>query len=355
MKRRLIPLLIALVAAVACAEAASSAGGWAQDTTSEDFVTARVFDVGSVADAAESDAKTGGSVADIDDGAADTAAADSTADSESPPRDDAPTVQAGESAIHRILWVGNSFTFFNDLEALWRSLRELQGLDDSVVSVRVASPGYRWVQHLSEATDGAGAAPIREWIVTAPPQWDLVVLQEQSQLPGFPVGNLDHDTSLAAAVSLAALAEATGATPVLFETWGYRAGDPQNAELFVDYPTMQDRLDDGFDEIAAAISAAGKAPVRLRAGAAFRVVFDAAVAGSQDPLAPDSLFSRLYTDDGRHPSLLGSYLTACVLAATLSASGAVGVNWTPPGVTEADGALLRSAAETAVSLSTKPL
>lgn len=327
--RFVIGVVTAIVGGVACTDSASDTV--AAEAGSPDVLPLDVPDVGSSEDIADAPTP-------------DSAAPDSPA----PPD----TTTVGESSIHRILWVGNSFTFFNDLDQIWLSVRKAQGLEESIVSLRATAAGYRWVQHLADATTEGGSEPIREWLVTAPPQWDFVVLQEQSQIPGFPAGNPEHDASVEAAVALAGYAAASGATPVLFETWAYRAGDSQNADLFADYPTMQDRLDEGFDAIASAIAASGKAPVRLRAGAGFRVVYDAAVAAAQDPLAPGALFSRLYTEDGRHPSVLGSYLTACVLAATLAPDGTVGMDWAPPDVSETDASALRDAAEGAVALIT---
>lgn len=346
---RALASLLFLVATVACGEASSKTASTdavaqpAPDTAASDG--SGVGDISEASDAAVPDAAV------PDTAPADVAVPDTAAPDTAQPSD---TTDDAESRTHRILWVGNSFTFFNDLEQIWLSMRQAQGVDDSVVSLRATAAGYRWVQHLADATTEGGAAPIREWLVTAPPPWDFVVLQEQSQIPGFPIGNPEHDASVDAAVALAGYVEAAGATPVLFETWGYRTGDPQNADLFADYPAMQDRLDAGFDEISASIAAAGKAPVRLRAGAAFRAVYDAALAAKEDPLASGALFSRLYTEDGRHPSVLGSYLTACVFAATLSPNGSIGTSWAPPGIAEVDATALRAAAESAAATASQP-
>lgn len=335
---RAVAWLLVLVATIGCGEASSKAAS--PDTVAQPAPDTAASDGSNLGEISEAPDATG----------PDTAAPDTAAPDTAQPADS--TIDA-ESGIHRILWVGNSFTFFNDLEQIWLSIRQAQGLDESVVSLRAATAGYRWVQHLADATADGGSAPIREWLVTAPPPWDFVVLQEQSQIPGFPAGNPEHDASVDAAVALAEYVEATGATPVLFETWGYRTGDPQNGDLFADYPTMQDRLDEGFDEIASAIAAASGAPLRLRAGTAFRMVYDALVTASVDPLDPSSLFSRLYTEDGRHPSLLGSYLTACLLSATLSPTGNVGVEWAPPGLDPWDAARLREVAEATVKVTSR--
>ncbi len=259
-----------------------------------------------------------------------------TPDELQPPADTAPAPDAATvDTEHAILFVGNSFTFGNDLEALWASLHQSLAPDVKVDSRRVASAGYRLEQHLSDATTPTSTKALRELLVTAPPAWDFVVLQEQSQIPGFPPGQPEHDASVAAAVGLAGLAHAAGAETLLLETWGYRAGDATNPDLFGTFEVMQEALTAGYAEMAAAIAAAGY-PVRvIPAGQAFAAA----------KLVDSALHSRLYTSDTRHPSVHGSYLAACALAALLAEDHVVGTTWAPVGISPEDAAALRAAAQ----------
>jgi hypothetical protein len=90
-----------------------------------------------------------------------------------------------------------------------------------------------------------------------------------------------------------------GARAVLFETWAYEHGDLMNVPGDT-LAAMQTRLHDGYGYLAQQESV----PVA--------VVGDAwAQALREQPEA------RLWTTDGKHPSLEGSYLAAVVIAAAV--------------------------------------
>ena len=251
---------------------------------------------------------------------------------------------APAAASHDVLFIGNSFTFVNDLDKLYASLFDSEHPGALADIRRVAPGGWRLDQHLA---DSAGAGELNGYLVTGaagPPAWSFVVLQEQSQIPGFTPGNAEYDSSQSAAVALAALAHARGATSVLFQTWGYRDGDSTNAQLFPDYPTMQSALDAGYAAMRAGIEKAGH-PVRLaRVGDAFHAVYDEDAADGGAPTAPGSLFSSLYQGDTRHPALPGSYLAACVMRATLESPDVLTAAWVPSGLDAAVAAHLRAIA-----------
>ena len=54
--------------------------------------------------------------------------------------------------------------------------------------------------------------------------WDVVVLQEQSQIPALGAQQVAQ-ISVPAATTLVAAIRAAGATPLLYQTWGRRDGD----------------------------------------------------------------------------------------------------------------------------------
>jgi hypothetical protein len=213
----------------------------------------------------------------------------------------------------QVLFVGNSYVYVNDLPGAYRGLASAYPIAPLRIE-SVAIGGYTLAQHAADAMkDGT---PLARWLRTgtaADRRWDVVVLQEQSQIPGFPNGDPDKTASLAATSTLGALAKADGAAVVLYLSWGRRAGDPMNATLFPDFSTMERRLEAGYQEMAARLAAAG---VRVRiapVGPAFaRVLADAG--GSTT--APS--FGALYADDGSHPSADGTYLAAAVILGTAS-------------------------------------
>jgi hypothetical protein len=91
---------------------------------------------------------------------------------------------------------------------------------------------------------------------------------------------------------------AHGAEPVLYLTWARRDGLADNG--FADFGTMQTTITDGYLRIANELDLR-VAPV----GEAWRLV------RGEVPDAP------LFAGDGSHPAPAGTYLTACVLYATL--------------------------------------
>jgi len=130
-------------------------------------------------------------------------------------------------------------------------------------------------------------------------RWDVVVLQEQSQLLSLPEAerrklSFPYARSLQREISLA------GARTMLFMTWGYRSGDGGNASGDT-YGAMQSRLAQGYYELGDELSAA-VAPVGL--------------AWSEALVREPGI--DLWASDGRHPNRAGSYLAACVFYETLT-------------------------------------
>ena len=203
----------------------------------------------------------------------------------------------------RLLFIGNSYTYENDLPHLFAALAQAGGRPVTVDMVAVG--GATLAQHLT--TPDASAR------ITAQP-WDFVVLQEQSLLPAFAQR---RTTEMYPAVrTLVQLVRKAGAQPVLLLTWGRRDGFAEFG--FRDYATMQDQLTKGYrtiaDELGVAVAPAGEA---WRRG----VAQDAGLA--------------LWQTDGSHPSLLGSYLTACVLYVTVFSVSPVGLP-APRGISEVE-------------------
>lgn len=210
-----------------------------------------------------------------------------------------------------MLFVGNSYTQTNDLD---RAVAEVfASAGEAVEASRLASGGWRFVDHLA----AAGVAGSEHAVALAAPQ-DWVVLQEQSQIPGFPDGQADVEASRDAAVALDALAAGTGGGTLFLMTWGRRDGDPTNPTLYPDFPTMQAHLADGYLRYVALASADGTPAWVAPAGLAWQRVHDDVLAAGADPATPGSPFARLYLPDGSHPSPRGTYLTACVVYASLT-------------------------------------
>ncbi|MBD9414639.1 SGNH/GDSL hydrolase family protein [Pseudomonas sp. PDM16] len=192
---------------------------------------------------------------------------------------DPPTAQpvigtAAQSALPgqplSVLFVGNSYTFYNDLPQMVRQM-----------SVEAAQPRPLQVR---DVTFG-GASLQAHWQrgevqkVIASQHWDYVVIQDFSTMPVD-----DPDLTREYVRHVAAAARKAGAQPILYLTWARKAK-----------PAMQDQLDSVYTELANETHAL-LAPV----GQAWK----RALAVSPQP--------NLFIEDGSHPSYAGSYLAASV-------------------------------------------
>ena len=260
-------------------------------------------------------------------------------------------------AAQDTLLVGNSFMMSNQPHGVTGVLSGLQGAQggfEDTTLTDVSKGGYTLTMH---ASDAAGDGALNTYLVTgAPTQYAYrnVVLQEQSQTAGFHVADNPMgpgymwDESLVAVEYLNSLIRARGAETVFLMTWGYRNGDATiPVDLFDGYPdytTMQSALIDGYEMYAESLSTVTRTVFVAPAGRAFQRIFDDLVAAGSDPLAAGSPFDALYSSDGRHPALQGSYLAGCVLYATLTGRDPRRLSWAPGGIPETRRALLQAAA-----------
>ena len=217
-----------------------------------------------------------------------------------------------------MLFLGNSYTFFNDLELTTAALFAAAG--EEVQAERLANAGWRFVDHIGaiETADSGHEVAFSE-------ARDWVILQEQSQIPGFPEGQPDREESRDAAVTLDGYVAGTGAETMFLMTWGRRDGDRDNAALYPDYTTMQALLTEGYLGYVDLASADGTQAYVAPAGLAWGRIHADVLATGEDPLAPGSAFYDLYVDDGSHPSPRGTYLAACVVYASITGNSPEGL------------------------------
>jgi hypothetical protein len=190
----------------------------------------------------------------------------------------------------RVLFVGNSFTFRNALAAMVHDLAVYDRGGPRLFAVEYAAPGWT-------LEDAASSHGLRQLLDDVP--WDVVVLQEQSQLLSFPSAEWQDETYPFARTLHDRIAS-DGARTLLFMTWGYRLGDRHNLpdDTFL---AMQERLAQGYSELAAELPAS-VAPVGSAWAEALR----------------ERPGLDLWDSDGRHPNVAGSYLAACVFYKVLT-------------------------------------
>lgn len=199
----------------------------------------------------------------------------------------------GRVACTRVLFVGNSYTYVNDLPTVFRHLARAAG--ENVETAMVAQGGETLAQHVST---GDAPGPIAE------ARWQFVVLQEQSEIPA--VAALRSSEFYPAVRTLVGDIRQAGGTPVLLETWAHQAGWSDDG---LSYGSMQTALDQGYvtigGQLGVVVAPAGQAwqtAIRLEPGIA------------------------LWQADGSHPTLAGTYLAACVLFSRIFGYSPVGIS-----------------------------
>jgi hypothetical protein len=223
----------------------------------------------------------------------------------------APTCGPSDSSCLRVLFVGNSYTYVNDLPATLASLAQAGG--HTVQTDSLASGGATLADHIADPATTPKLDAVK---------WDFVVLQEQSEIPSIEASRAY--TMYPAVRTLVEMIRQRGETPILFVTWAHRDGLPDNG--MPDYESMQQSIDRGYLAIAAELLAP-VAPV----GVTWFVV------RRQNPDIG------LWQDDGSHPSTAGTYLGACVFYAAIFRQSPEGLGFTD-GLSTATAAVLQKAA-----------
>ena len=193
----------------------------------------------------------------------------------------------------RVLWVGNSFTYYNDLPATVREIAASQGVKLSCA--RILKGGERFSGHLKN----------RALLDTlARGGWDYVILQEQSSSPAMPTGEVAREVyPFARTLDSLVHAGSPRAQVIFYMTWGHRNGCRRPVAGYPpinSYELMQARLVTSYLEMTYD-NDAWCAPV----GLAWRQV------RAQHPDWD------LYQPDNYHPSPTGSYLAANVIFTTI--------------------------------------
>ncbi|NJK63331.1 MAG: hypothetical protein HC921_12200 [Synechococcaceae cyanobacterium SM2_3_1] len=259
--------------------------------------------------------------------------------------------QNGEKAAAdvNLLFIGNSHTYFNELDQMVANLMESLDSEQKVLAVRYAPSGYTFGNHQADYnTEGTA---IRNWLLTRPdstPDWDLVVLQPQSQITGFAPSQQKNLEQKRAAFTLHQQITRLGARTMLLMTWGYAEGDSGNPNIYPDYLAMQDRLNQGFLALRSTLAEI-REPVLAPVGPAFELVYEDLKKQRQDPLAENSRFRQLYAPDNYHPSLAGSYLAASTVTALFTDRSVAEASWVPDGLDPESAAYLRQVADRAVN------
>jgi hypothetical protein len=197
----------------------------------------------------------------------------------------APTCPAGSgSGCTRVLFLGNSYTYVNDLPSTFAQLAQSGGMPVQVDMV--ANGGETLAQHAASGDDATKIAS---------QNWTYVVLQEQSDTPAYDsAGSYMYSP----AKTLVDMARGVGASTMLFMTWAHRDGEPSAG--LGSYESAQGGVDATYLALAGSLSV----PV-------------APVGYTWLHVHMDHPEISLWQDDGSHPTAAGTYLAACVFYAAI--------------------------------------
>lgn len=210
-----------------------------------------------------------------------------------------PASTSRDSGTVRVLFIGNSLTSANNLPAMVAAIAKSRG---GKLIYDAHTPGGARLSH--HASSRNALEKLRQQ------SWDFVVLQEQSQLPGFGARQLSKAVFPYATRLVEETRKANSHTSVIFYmTMAHRNGDPVNRRISSELLTFegaQRRINRTYLRMAQQNQTL-VAPV----GVAWR-----AVRKKYPEIA-------LYADD-THPNPTGTYLAACVFYATLFQSPCTG-------------------------------
>lgn len=193
----------------------------------------------------------------------------------------------GQGQSKKVLFLGNSYTYVNNLPQMLADIAA--SVNDTVIFDSNAPGGYTLQQHTTNATSLSKIAI---------GNWDYVILQEQSQLPSFPDSQVETEVYPYAHILDSTInADNPCAETVFYMTWGRKNGDASNCASWppvCTYAGMDSLLNLRYrimaDSNHAIVSPAGSVWHYLRQNA---------------PLI------ELYSADESHPSVAGTYATAC--------------------------------------------
>ncbi len=184
--------------------------------------------------------------------------------------------------LKKVLFLGNSYTYVNDLPGMVMSMSASTG--DSLFHSSYTIGGYTLEDHYydSSSTNNIKSGG-----------WDYIVLQEQSQRPSFPNYDYYFGYKLCNIIN----EYNPCARPLFYMTWGRKNGDASNCTVWPPVCTYE-----GMDSLLALtyldlaeLNDAEVSPV----GAVWKYI------RQNYPLI------ELYQSDESHPSIAGTYLAAC--------------------------------------------
>ncbi|MFM7015203.1 MAG: DUF4886 domain-containing protein, partial [Bacteroidota bacterium] len=192
-----------------------------------------------------------------------------------------------QQQIKKVLFIGNSYTYVNDLPMLLSNVAQSTG--DSIIYDSNCIGGYTFQLHSTNATTMQKIAQ---------GNFDFVVLQEQSQLPSFPISQVQSSVYPYAQQLDSLITAANPCTETVFYmTWGRKNGDASNCPNWPPVCTYSGM--DSLLRLRYMTMSTNNNAVVSPVGAVWRYIRN------------NYPNIELYNADESHPSLAGSYAAAC--------------------------------------------
>ncbi len=219
--------------------------------------------------------------------------------------------EAPPEGAERVLFIGNSHTFYNDLPGMVKRMAWENDETPALAVDEVTKGGASLGDHL----------PNRELeAVVRGGEYDVVVIQANSLEPVTdPEGYVERFGVMAD------WSEEGGALPLLYELWPRQEG----SEVY-----QQPWMPGTQEETARRIREASVEAVR---GTTARV---APVGGVWERSRRQAMPIELYQSDGNHPTVEGTYLAALVIYGTIDEAALSGPPWAPGEISDGDAELL---------------
>jgi len=226
-------------------------------------------------------------------------------------------------ATKKVLFVGNSYTAANNLPLLVKNMA--LSTDDDLIYDSNTPGGARFINHATNATtlNKINAE-----------SWDYVVLQAQSQETSLSQSQMESEVFPYATILSTAIRENNEcAQPLFYMTWGRENGDESrctSSPWVCTYEGMDDVIRTSY-QFMAEENQAELAP----AGAVWRY------------LRTNYPTINLYSSDGSHPSLQGSYAAACAFYTMIYKKDPTLITWNST-LSESEATTIKMAAKTIV-------
>ncbi len=223
----------------------------------------------------------------------------------------------------KVLFLGNSYTEYFNLPQL---LVNMSQSTNDVLVVDSNTPGGNTLQ--GHSTNAVSLAKIAQG------NWDFVVLQEQSQLPAFPLNQVATQVfPYAESLNATIIAQNPCAETVFYMTWGRQNGDVDNCGTnppVCSYIGMDNLLKERYLTMTNSNNAI-VSPVSV----VWRYIRENYPA------------MNLYDPDGSHPSILGSYIAACCFYTTILRKNPTLITFNA-GLSTADATIIKTATKSLV-------